>query len=274
MKPHILPKQFQPESFEFTKENQAKIKEIITRYPKNKQKSAVMPLLDLAQRQMAEEGAKQEPPYGGWIPTAAIEKIAEILDLPVVRVHEVVTFYTMYKLYPLGKYNIQVCTTTPCWLCGAGKIKKACEEHLGIHVGETTPDGYFTLEEVECLGACVNAPMIQVNSDNYYEDLTPERMIEIIEMLRDGREAEIPVGSQSGRMGSMAITGPTTLEAAAKKAKVALPEAPAKELKKATPQKPATKKTAEVKKPAEKKTAATKTAAKSVAKTAKKPKAK
>jgi NADH-quinone oxidoreductase subunit E len=220
MKPVVLDKELQPESFEFTPENQEKIKEIIARYPKGKQKSAVMPLLDLAQRQMGEEGAKQDPPVGGWIPLAAIKKIAEILNLPEVRVHEVVTFYSMFKLTPMGKYNIQICGTTPCWLCGSDKIKQACEEHLGIKTGETTEDGYFTLEEVECLGACVNAPMIQVNADDYYEDLTPERMVEILDLLKEGKEEEIPVGSQKGRMASMAETGPTTLEEQAKKAKV------------------------------------------------------
>lgn len=220
MKPVVLDKEFQPESFEFTKENKKKIEEIIARYPKGKQKSAIMPLLDLAQRQMGAEGAKQNPPVGGWIPTAAIGKIAEILELPVIKVHEVVTFYSMYKLSPIGKYNIQVCGTTPCWLCGSDKIIKACKDHLGINVGETTEDGYFSLEEVECLGACVNAPMIQVNSDDYYEDLSPERMIEILDLLKAGKEDEIPVGSQKGRIASMAETGPTTLKEQAKKAKV------------------------------------------------------
>jgi NADH dehydrogenase (ubiquinone) flavoprotein 2 len=110
-----------------------------------------------------------------------------------------------------------LCTTTPCWLCNAGNIQKACEEHLGLHMGDTTADGLFTLVEVECLGACVNAPMVQIN-DNYYEDLTPENMKILIDDLRAGRP--VSVGSQTGRRGSMALPGPTTLEAQAKKLKI------------------------------------------------------
>jgi NADH dehydrogenase (ubiquinone) flavoprotein 2 len=124
----------------------------------------------------------------------------------------------MYNLEPVGKYLVQLCTTTPCWLCNAGGILKACEDHLGIHIGETTADGYFTLMEVECLGACVNAPMVQIN-DDYYEDLTAENIVILLNDLRAGRP--VSVGSQKGRRGSMAITGPTTLADLAQKSNVA-----------------------------------------------------
>lgn len=123
----------------------------------------------------------------------------------------------MYNLVPVGEFLLQVCTTTPCWLCGSADIVKACEDHLGIKVGETTKDGKFTLIEVECLGACVNAPMAQIN-DDYYEDLTPETVVKLLDDLRAGKIPEI--GSQTGRAGSCAEAGPTTLEKYAKKAKI------------------------------------------------------
>lgn len=212
-KPFDLTADYQPDSFAF--KDQKKVEEILARYPTGRQRSAIMPLLDLAQRQVGEEGAKAEPPYGGWIPRAAMDEIARIVDQPQVRVYEVATFYSMYNLAPVGKYLVQFCTTTPCWLCGSADIVKTAEQHLKIHMGETTKDGLFTLMEVECLGACVNAPMIQIN-DDYYEDLTPERMVEILDALAEGKK--VPVGSQAGRKGSMAISGPTTLEERAKKA--------------------------------------------------------
>ncbi len=168
---------YQPESFEFTKANQKRVAEIIALYPPGRQQSAVMPLLDLAQRQVAEEGAKAEPPYGGWIPRAAMDHIAEVLGMAPIKVYEVATFYSMYNLAPVGKYLVQMCTTTPCQLCGSDDIVKTCTKHLGIGMNETTEDGKFTLMEVECLGACVNAPMVQIN-DDYYEDLTVGSMTE------------------------------------------------------------------------------------------------
>ena len=204
---------YQPQSFSF--QDQAQVAEIISRYPQGKQQSAVMPLLDLAQRQVGEEGATANPPYGGWIPRAAMDEIAVILGMPKVKVYEVATFYSMYNLAPVGKYLVQVCVTSPCWLCGSDKIKKACEDHLGVHPGETTADGMFTVMEVECLGACVNAPMAQIN-DDYYEDLTAERTREILTALATGKQ--VPVGPQNGRKNSMAIEGPTTLQDMAKKA--------------------------------------------------------
>lgn len=209
---------YQPAQFVFTPENLKKIDAIIDLYPKGRQKSAVMPLLDLAQRQVGEAGEKANPPYGGWIPRAAMDKIAEILDMAPIRVYEVATFYSMYNLAPVGKNLVQICTTTPCWLCGSSKIVEACEKHLGVHVGDTTKDGKFTLMEVECLGACVNAPMIQIN-DDYYEDLTPETMTEILKILGDGMKPKH--GSQKGRKASMAASGPTTLRDEAKKIGVA-----------------------------------------------------
>lgn len=214
-KPFDLNADYQPESFSFRDEK--KVKEIIARYPKGFQRSAVMPLLDLAQRQVGEDGAKANPPYGGWIPRAAMDEIARILDLQPIKVYEVATFYSMYNLAPVGKYLVQLCTTTPCWLCDSDSIVKTCEKKLGIHVGETTKDGLFTLMEVECLGACVNAPMIQIN-DDYYEDLTAVRMGEILDALKAGKP--VPVGSQTGRKGAMAQGGTTTLAALAKKAGV------------------------------------------------------
>ncbi len=200
----------QPKSFKFSKANLDKIEKILAKYPSNQKASAVMPLLDLVQRQ-----------HQNWIPEVAMEEIARILEMPRIKVFEVATFYTMYNLKPVGEYLIQLCTTTPCWLCGSADIVKACEDHLGIKVGETSKDGKFTLVEVECLGACVNAPMIQVN-DDYYEDLTAENMIELLEHLKTGDD--ITVGSQTGRTGSCAEAGPTTLESHAKKAKIKMAE--------------------------------------------------
>ena len=213
MKPIVAPDKDQPKSFAFTKANEKKIAEIIKRYPEGRQKSAIMPLLDLAQRQMAEETKKG----GGWITRAAMNEIARILDVSEMKVYEVATFYTMYNLRPVGKYNIQCCTTTPCWLRGSSDIVAAAEKKLGIKLGQTTKDMMFTLTEVECMGACVNAPMVQIN-DDYYEDLTPEVMDNLIAMMEKG---EMPKkGPQNGRFNSMSVAGPTTLEDQAKKAKI------------------------------------------------------
>ncbi|MEM6780696.1 MAG: NADH-quinone oxidoreductase subunit NuoE [Pseudomonadota bacterium] len=208
---------FQPENFEFT--DSKAVDKIIARYPKGRQASAIMPLLDLAQRQVAETGPFGDlPTGGGWIPRAAMDEIANIVDVPPIKVYEVATFYSMYNLEPVGKYLVQLCTTTPCWLCGSADVVNACKDHLGINLWQTTEDGYFTLMEVECLGACTNAPMVQIN-DLYYEDLTAERMVAILDSLKQDRIPE--AGPQNGRNKSMAITGPTTLEEQAKKAGVA-----------------------------------------------------
>ncbi len=188
----------QPQTFAFTPENMEKAKEIIAKYPKGKQASAVMPLLTLAQKQ-----------HKNWIPKVAMDVIAEMLEMPPIRVYEVATFYTMYNLAPAGKHIVEICTTTPCWLRGSDDIVKACEKHLGISLGETTPDGQFTLREVECLGACVNAPMLQIE-DIFYEDLTPENVVKLIDELENGR---IPKpGPQSGRVSSEPQGGATTLK--------------------------------------------------------------
>lgn len=208
-KPFDLYASYQPKEFVFR--DQGKVDEIISRYPDGRQMSAMMPLLDLAQRQVGEDGANASPPYGGWIPRAAMDRIAEIIDVPPMRVYEVATFYSMYNLVPVGKYLLQMCTTTPCWLCGSADIVKATEKNLGIHVGESTKDGMFTLMEVECLGACANAPMIQVN-DDFYEDLTPETMNSLLDNLRKG--VVPPPGPQTDRQKAAPITGATTLRKA------------------------------------------------------------
>ena len=187
----------QPESFEFTPESLARARAHIAKYPAGRQASAVLPLLDLAQRQS-----------GGWLPLAAMHTVADILGMPRIRVYEVATFYTMLNLRPVGRYLLQACTTTPCWLCGSDAVVAACEKKLGIAVGETTADGLFTLVEVECLGACVNAPILQVN-DDFYEDLDGAATDALIDQLRAGTPP--PPGSVKGRGGSAPSTGKTTL---------------------------------------------------------------
>jgi NADH-quinone oxidoreductase subunit E len=175
-------------SFEFSPQNLEKIGEIIAKYPQGKQASAVLPLLDLAQRQ-----------NGGWLSRSAIESVGKILAMAPIRVYEVASFYTMFNLNPVGKYLIQVCGTTPCWLRGAGDIMEFCKKRLNLEVGQTTKDLQFTLMEVECLGACVNAPVIQIN-DDYVEDLSVHSLEAIITDLEQGKE--IVKGSKIGRVSS------------------------------------------------------------------------
>lgn len=214
MKKHVdFNAPYQPSGFTFR--DAGAVREIVGRYPPGRARSAIMPLLDLAQRQMAEEGAKAVPPHGGWIPRAAMDEIARIVDVPAIRVYEVATFYSMYNLEPVGVNLVQVCTTTPCWLRGSDDIVHACKKRLGVEMGGHTADGKFTLVEVECLGACVNAPMVQIN-DDYYEDLTAEKMTGLLDTLASGGKP--PTGSQTGRKASMALSGPTTLTAQARKA--------------------------------------------------------
>jgi NADH dehydrogenase (ubiquinone) flavoprotein 2 len=174
--------------FEFTKENYARIDEILGKYPKESALSAVIPLLDLAQRQ-----------NDNWLPLAAMNKVAKILKCSPMAVYEVATFYTMFNRQPVGKHFLQLCTTTPCMYggCGSKVVQEAMEKHLGIKAGETTPDGEFTLLEVECLGACVNAPMLQLNADDYYENLTPENVVKLIDDLKHGRK--VTPGPQDGK---------------------------------------------------------------------------
>lgn len=188
----------QPTEFAFTPENLARAKEIIAKYPEGRQASAVIPLLQIAQAQI-----------GNFLPTVAMDVVAHMLDMPPIKVYEVASFYTMFYREPRGKHHIQVCTTTPCWLRGSSDITAACKSKLGIGFDEVTADGQFSMGEVECLGACVNAPMVQIN-DDYYEDLTPESMTKIIEALARGEQPAI--GSQTGRQCSCAASGPTTLK--------------------------------------------------------------
>ncbi len=193
------PAKQQPKDFEFSSENMKKVRKIIANYPQGRQASAVMPLLDIAQRQ-----------NGGWIPVLAMDKIAQILEMPYIKVYEVASFYTMYNLKPVGENLIQLCRTTPCWLRGSDKIREACEKKLGIGLGETTSDKKFTLVEVECIGACVNAPAIQIN-DDYYEDLSPEQTDKILDSLKKGKK--LPIGTQVKRINSAPVGGATTLNA-------------------------------------------------------------
>lgn len=211
-KPFDLNADYQPKDFAF--KDMGKVQDVIARYPEGRAHSAVMPLLDIAQRQVGDEGAKANPPHGGWIPRAAMDEIAKICDVPKMRVYEVATFYSMYNLAPVGKYLLQMCTTTPCWLCGSREVVEACEKNLGIHAGESTKDGMFTMMEVECLGACANAPIIQVN-DDFYEDLTPETMVSLLENLKKG---VVPKpGPQNGRNKAEPEGGATTLKAVVNK---------------------------------------------------------
>ena len=186
------PKELQPVSFAFTPENLDKAKKIIAKYPEGRQQSAVMPLLDLAQRQTE----------GNWVPTVAMDYLADMLEMPAIRVYEVATFYTMYNLAPVGKNFIQVCTTTPCWLRGSADVVDTCKKELGIGVGETTQDGQFTTK----LSALVRA----IN-DDYYEDLTADTTKAILDALKKGEKPK--VGPQSGRKGCEPIDGPKVLKA-------------------------------------------------------------
>lgn len=181
----------QPESFEFSKENQKRVKEIIAKYPKGRQRSATIPLLDLAQRQA-----------GNWLPRAAMDHVAEVLELAPIRVYEVASFYTMFNLEPVGEHLIQVCRTTPCWLRGSDDLTNHCKSKLGIDIGETTEDNKFTLVEVECLGACVNAPMVQIN-DDYFEDLDTKNFDQLLDNLASGKK--VKVGPQNGRQCSAPV---------------------------------------------------------------------
>ena len=187
----------QPSEFKFSNENQLKIQEILKNYPSNKKKSAVMPLLYIAQRQ-----------NNNWIPLAAIRLIADILEMTYIKVYEVATFYTMYNLAPVGKFFVQVCTTTPCMIRGANKIVEACKKNISEKQGHVNKESDSSWIEVECLGACVNAPMIQIN-DDYFEDLNFDKVETIFNKFKEG--ALPKVGSQSGRKGSEPIQNRTTL---------------------------------------------------------------
>ena len=186
----------QPASFEFTPENRAWLDAQIAKYPPGRQASAVIPALWQAQKQ-----------HDYWLPQKAIEKVAEILDMPRIRVLEIATFYTMFNLAPVGKYFIQLCGTTPCMLRGADEIIHICQERIGPQ-RQVTADGLFSWLEVECLGACCNAPMVQIN-DDYYEDLDADNFNKLLDDLAAGRPVKI--GSQKGRMTSEPEGGLTSL---------------------------------------------------------------
>jgi NADH-quinone oxidoreductase E subunit len=185
------------EDFAFTPENDAKAQAIIGRYPPGRQASAVLSLLTLAQEQC-----------GSWLPQPALDYVADYLGMPPIRVYEVASFYDMFNTRPVGRVQIRVCTTTPCWLCGSDDVVRACQDALGIKMGESTPDMRFFLREFECLGACANAPMMWID-DDYYEDLSYDTARAIIEALRRGERPK--PGSQTGRKASMAAGGKTSL---------------------------------------------------------------
>jgi len=218
----------QPDSFRFTPANLKWAKETIAKYPKGKQASAVIPLLWRAQEQ-----------HDGWLPEPALRAVAEMLDMAYIRVYEIATFYTMFNLSPVGKYFVQLCGTTPCWLRGANGLKDVCRRIIGEQ-NEVTDDGMLSWLEVECLGACTNAPMVQINKD-YYEDLTPGILEQILDDLRNGKE--VKPGPQNGRQFSAPEGGPTTLLNDASKPKTAARKKPS-----ASRSKPAGKATARVRK--------------------------
>lgn len=183
--------------FKFTKENMERAKTIVAKYPSQYKKAAVMPLLDLGQRQL------------GFTSISVMNYVAKLLDMPPMRVYEVASFYTMYHRTPVGKYHVQVCMTTPCQLCGSKNLMDTVVRHLGIKPGQTTADGIFSLEEVECLGACVNAPMMQIN-DDYFEDLdSKEKVVKILDDLKAGRQPKI---GTTKRVTCVPFSGPRVLK--------------------------------------------------------------
>jgi NADH-quinone oxidoreductase subunit E len=190
-------------AFAWNEDSAAKAKAIMARYPAGREQSASIPLLDLAQRQVGAETQTQ-----GWLPVPVIEYVARAIGVPYMRVYEVATFYTMFNLAPVGRYHVQVCGTTPCLLAGSDDVFAACKNR-GLQKGGTTPDGLFTLTEVECLGTCANAPMVQINDDNF-EDLDYDRTVAVLEALAKG-ERPTP-GSTIGRRASCPEGGPTTLK--------------------------------------------------------------
>ena len=191
------PAKNQPDNFEFNSSSLEEAKKIVNKYPKGKQQSAVMALLYLAQKQ-----------NDNWIPLVAMKYIAKFLEMPYIKVYEVATFYSMYNLSPVGKYFVQVCTTTPCMIRGANKLVEACKEKISENENELSSDKSCSWMEVECLGACVNAPMMQIN-DDYFEDLDKEKALEILNKISNG-EKPIP-GSCRGRVNNEPENNRTTL---------------------------------------------------------------
>jgi NADH-quinone oxidoreductase subunit E len=193
----------QPASFAFDAESRAELDRHIAKFPTGKQASAVLPALYLVQNQMKRETGS------AWVPRVAMDEVARLLEMPPIRVYEVATFYLMFNLRPIGTWHLQVCTTTPCWLRGSDDVTAACRKFTGITGwGETSADGMFTMTEVECVGACVNAPVLQVN-DDFYEDMDAERTVALLEALRRGEPPK--PGSMTGRQTSAPEGGPTTL---------------------------------------------------------------
>ena len=191
----------EPDNFAFDSESEAKIATILKRYPEGKQASAVIPLLYVAQRQMG------RLTQSAWVPRVAMDVIADRLSMPPIRVYEVATFYFMFNMKPIGRHHLQLCGTTPCMLRGSEDVLRACKDAGGLKgVGDTSADGLFTLTEVECLGACVNAPILQID-DDYYEDLDYESAVKLLEAFKRGerpkpgsaigRQASAPAGEQT-----------------------------------------------------------------------------
>jgi NADH-quinone oxidoreductase subunit E len=193
----------QPASFEFDAESVAEIDRIVAKYPPGRQASAVIPALYVVQRQMKRQTGS------AWVPVKGMDAVAHRLGMPPIRVYEVTTFYFMFNTAPIGKYHLQLCTTTPCWLRGSDDVVAACREATGIKGWkETSEDGLFTMTEVECVGACVNAPILQVD-DDFYEDMDAERTKALIAALREGKPPK--PGSMIGRQTSAPEGGPNTL---------------------------------------------------------------
>ena len=193
----------QPASFAFDADSEAEIPGILAKYPPGRQASAVLPLLYLVQRQM------KRTTGSAWVPRVGMDTVAHRLGMPPIRVYEVATFYLMFNTAPIGKWHLQLCTTTPCWLRGSDEVVEACRKFTGIQGWhETSADGLFTMTEVECVGACVNAPILQVN-DDFYEDMDAARTTELLEALK--RDAPPKPGSMAGRQTSAPEGGPTTL---------------------------------------------------------------
>ena len=185
------------ESFAFSEENAREAERIVKKYPAGRQASAVLPLLHLAQAQ-----------HGGWLPRAILDYVADYLKMPPIRVYEVASFYDMFNVRPVGRMQIRICTTTPCWLCGSDDVVRACKDVLGIGIGESSEDGRFFLREFECLGACANAPILWVD-DDFYEDLDYDSTKAVLDALIRGERPE--PGSVTGRIASMPKGGKTTL---------------------------------------------------------------
>ena len=205
---HDEPHMAAPAKFAFDSEAETEITHVLAKYPQGKQASAVLPLLYLVQRQMQRESGS------AWVPRVAMDAVARRLGMPPIRVYEVATFYLMFNTSPVGKYHLQVCTTTPCWLRGSDDVVAACRRVTGISGWhETSADGLFTMTEVECIGACVNAPVLQIDND-FYEDLDGPLTERLLGALKRG-EPPPPPGSMIGRQTSAPIGGPTTLTATA-----------------------------------------------------------